>query len=55
MCGAYVLSALVHELLDMAGDSGILLFLGVDPHGRLLLTTGDGHRLSCGMKEIVFL
>ena len=25
---------------------------GVDPHGRLLLTTTDGHRLSCGMKEI---
>ena len=28
---------------------------GDDPHGRLLLTTADGHRLSCGMKEIVFL
>lgn len=28
---------------------------GVDPHGRLLLTTSDGRRLSCGMKEISFL
>lgn len=28
---------------------------GVDPHGRLLLTAGDGRRLSCGMKEIVLL
>ncbi len=28
---------------------------GIDPHGRLLLTVSDGHRLSCGMKEIVFL
>ena len=28
---------------------------GVDTHGRLLLTTADGQRLSCGMKEISFL
>ena len=28
---------------------------GVDPHGRLLLTSADGRRLSCGMKEISFL
>ena len=28
---------------------------GVDPHGRLLLTTTDGHRLSCNMKEITLL
>jgi BirA family biotin operon repressor/biotin-[acetyl-CoA-carboxylase] ligase len=28
---------------------------GVDTHGRLLLTTTDGQRLSCGMKEISFL
>ncbi len=28
---------------------------GVDPHGRLLLTTADGRRLSCGMKEISFI
>ena len=28
---------------------------GVDPHGRLLLTTADGRRLSCGMKEIALL
>lgn len=28
---------------------------GVDPHGRLLLTTADGRSLSCGMKEIAFL
>jgi BirA family biotin operon repressor/biotin-[acetyl-CoA-carboxylase] ligase len=28
---------------------------GVDPHGRLLLTSSDGRRLSCGMKEISFL
>ena len=27
----------------------------VDPYGRLLLTASDGRRLSCGMKEIVFL
>jgi BirA family biotin operon repressor/biotin-[acetyl-CoA-carboxylase] ligase len=27
---------------------------GVDPHGRLLLTTSDGRRLSCGMKEIAY-
>ena len=25
---------------------------GVDPHGRLLLSTTDDHRLTCGMKEI---
>lgn len=28
---------------------------GIDPHGRLLLTTADGRHLSCGMKEITFL
>ena len=28
---------------------------GVDPHGRLLLTTFDGRHLSCGMKEITLL
>ena len=28
---------------------------GVDPYGRLLLTTSDGRRLSCGMKEITLL
>ena len=28
---------------------------GIDPHGRLLLTAADGRRLSCGMKEIVFI
>ena len=28
---------------------------GVDPHGRLQLTTADGRRLSCGMKEISFV
>ena len=28
---------------------------GVDPHGRLLLTTDDGRNISCGMKEIIFL
>ena len=28
---------------------------GVDPHGRLLLVTDDGRRLSCGMKEIALL
>ena len=28
---------------------------GVDPHGRLLLTTSDGRRISCGMKEITLL
>ncbi len=28
---------------------------GVDPHGRLQLTTSDGHRLSCGMKEVQFV
>lgn len=28
---------------------------GVDPHGRLLLTTADGRRLCCGMKEISFI
>lgn len=29
--------------------------IGVDPHGRLLLTASDGRRLSCGMKEIALL
>ena len=28
---------------------------GIDPHGRLLLTTDDGRSISCGMKEIIFL
>lgn len=28
---------------------------GVDPHGRLLLTSSDGRRLCCGMKEIALL
>ena len=28
---------------------------GIDPHGRLLLTTEEGENLSCGMKEIEFL
>ena len=28
---------------------------GIDPHGRLLLTTDDGRNISCGMKEIIFL
>ena len=28
---------------------------GVDPHGRLLLVTDDGHSLCCGMKEITLL
>lgn len=28
---------------------------GVDAHGRLLLTTADGHPLCCGMKEIALL
>ena len=28
---------------------------GIDPLGRLLLTTADGRHLSCGMKEITFL
>ncbi len=28
---------------------------GVDPHGRLLLTTSDGRHISCGMKEIALL
>ncbi|MBP5341609.1 MAG: biotin--[acetyl-CoA-carboxylase] ligase [Bacteroidales bacterium] len=28
---------------------------GVDPHGHLLLTTTDGRRLCCGMKEIALL
>lgn len=28
---------------------------GVDPHGRLLLTTSDGRHLCCGMKEIALL
>lgn len=28
---------------------------GVDPHGRLLLTTTDGRHISCGMKEIALL
>lgn len=29
--------------------------MGVDPHGRLLLTIDDGRHISCGMKEISFL
>ena len=29
--------------------------IGVDPHGRLLLESSDGRRLSCGMKEIALL
>ncbi len=33
----------------------IATIIGVDPHGRLLLTAEDGRHLSCGMKEIVFL
>ncbi len=28
---------------------------GIDPHGRLLLTTSDGRHLCCGMKEISFI
>lgn len=28
---------------------------GIDPHGHLLLTTTDGRRLCCGMKEIALL
>lgn len=28
---------------------------GVDPHGRLLLTSEEGAKLCCGMKEIEFL
>lgn len=28
---------------------------GVDPHGHLMLTTTDGRRLCCGMKEIALL
>ncbi len=31
------------------------IITGVDPHGRLLLTTDDGHSISCGMKEISFI
>lgn len=33
----------------------VATIIGVDPHGRLLLTTEDGRRLSCGMKEIALL
>ena len=28
---------------------------GIDPHGRLLLTTSDSRNLCCGMKEISFI
>ena len=34
------------------GEEITATITGIDPHGRLLLTTSDGRRLSCGMKEI---
>lgn len=37
------------------GQEVVATVTGVDPHGRLLLSVADGRRLSCGMKEIVFL
>lgn len=37
------------------GEEVVATITGVDPHGRLLLSAADGRRLSCGMKEIVFL
>lgn len=33
----------------------VATIIGVDPHGRLLLTAENGRRLSCGMKEIALL
>lgn len=37
------------------GENIIATITGIDPYGHLLLTTADGRRLCCGMKEISLL
>lgn len=52
---AHLMNLQVPARYKYNGEEIVATVTGVDPHGRLMLTTHDGRRLSCGMKEIVFL
>ena len=52
---AHLMNLQVPARYKYNGEEIVATVTGVDPHGRLMLTTHDGRRLSCGMKEIAFL
>ena len=52
---AYLLNLNVRARYIYNKEDIAATIIGIDPHGRLLLTTDDGRSISCGMKEIIFL
>ena len=51
----YLLNLGVEAHYKYKEEEIVATITGVDPHGRLLLDTHDGHHLCCGMKEVALL